>query len=641
MNSRRGGGRHAQPWRNSKRSRASVRGSRSDTTRKAVTCVYSALGRAAKTPYTLGSGSHFRPTPSPPPRFLSAESIGRAFLAHDEPSLGKRAITQVYDGQDGTLNDLAMGPTDDPASVKVKFRGVVAWRDYLVGWGFDDGTDERPDYVRVSLPAEPDTFLPEHYWLAGDRGSPVVSVKPSGSTLVVLKPASSFLITGGAWDDFGIRPLYELFGALASRLAITVEGIMYAWGFEGPWATTVGSTSDLESMLDLERVAPADLPSASLAKDAFAVYLPVERVIEWHWGDRIYALELDEEGSRWSYRTRGARAACGALLYTQSTALVEVSRDPPTGYARIDTVDATGPVGTLQWDNISQDGNEVLEIWLREGGMGQWEQFFPSQNITLASRQKATLTDLIGGVIYTVAIRYRRGGQYALDFAHDDPEQWPQDARREFTVTPAAPVLNMLTWRRVTQEDEVVEGVFTPIPGQEGLEHRVAQVGNSIEVSVQPLDQAGQTPGDTSESVGRFRVSEFATETDVEFYVYAVADTGNSAPSNTVSIYTGPPSPTDATYAVRMSESGMVPIWNINWTNAPTAENANLLFETWLTLVEVVGVHAEAVGHGVSFLQIIGGVTADDGAPVRVRHFTGLGPLLFDESPWISATLRD
>ena len=547
-----------------------------------------------------------------PPRFSSAESYGKAFLAHDEPHIQLRAPTASYEGLGGTLTTFTLQFRDDePADVH--FRGVETWRDYLVGWGWG-GVDDRPELVRISLPGDPTTFDEDHYFLVGDRGSPVVACRPAGSNLLAFKPSQTHRILGRSEIDFGIAPLYALFGALSGQLAISVSGVCFFWSFEGPRATTGGPAEDLETFLDIERLPPDHLPSASLARQAFAVYIPVERVIEWHWGSRIYCLHLQGEGPQWSYRNRSAAAAAGALLYSQGAGLID--RTVVLGKPQIIEVDVGRDVVTLQWRNELQTGNEVLETWVarlktrsaRADGQ-DWRRTEPDADVTLENVQSRDVLDTshedVYGYDYEIAIRYRIFGRYSAEYQNADPSNWPEVSRSTFsTLSAPAPTLTKAEWERASATREIVVLEWSEVLADR-LSYSIYRdtlQGDFIEPSDDSLIATLEL------GVSRYVDESFDGE---QTYLYSlVAHLGEqmSERSAPKSVYTGPAPPTDVT-VVRVVIQGLQ-IYLVTWTVADVAYG---------TIIEVNG--QEVRRNPVAFTtQNYSFTNADASSPsVRVR----------------------
>jgi len=480
------------------------------------------VGGDGTNPVHIGKWFDLADGAASPPYFHSAETFGKAFLAHDEAKQVHRAPTQVYDAALRTLADLVEDPTAE-TKVPIRFRGVEAWSDYLMGWGYGGfgDPDIRPDIVRASKPAEPDTFLPEHYFIVGDRGSPVTAVRQAGSALVALKPTDSYRILGTSRLNFGIMPFYSLFGSLSGRLAISVEGTLFAWGFEGPWSVT-GSTgaTDLEQPLSLETGFPVDLPPASPTRDAFAVYIPGDRVVEFHFGARIYTLSLADGGLRWSFRTRlGARAAAGTLMYSIAfdDALAADSATPPDGGPTIESLVSAAGMATLTWNNAGQDANEALEIWVGRltftTGTGKfrrdytvadpnYERQLPDQSVTAAPSQTAMVPVPELGETYRVAIRYRRGNRYSSDYESDDPADWPPGAQMDVRSLPAAPVIDSATFVRTSATTVAMRVAFTPAAGHEEYTHVLYRDGQEKEDEVATAAGGVHTFEDDTAPVG-------------------------------------------------------------------------------------------------------------------------------------------
>jgi hypothetical protein len=233
-------------------------------------------------------------------------------------------------------------------------------------------------------------------------------------------------------------------------------------------------------------------------------------------------------------------AACGALLYSGGEVLDDSPDVAPTGHAEIDTIDpADGTEATLNWDNISQDGDETLEVWMRPDG-GAWLQVVPNGlyggsmissdlDVSLAASQSLDLDGLEIGLDYDVAIRYRRGSQYHVDYSSDDPSDWPAASRTTFNTTPVAPVLDSLEWTRTSATIERIRVSFTPAADHEVLVHEVLRDSTPI----------GTIPA------GTFVYDDYGItgETVESYEVRAVAHGHNSALSNTVALWAGPPAP--------------------------------------------------------------------------------------------------
>lgn len=264
-----------------------------------------ALGWAAVNPGTI--------------RIHTAEVNRKLFVAHDSPvftGAGARYETFSFDADTGSqvsvqanLDGLGNNPT--------RFRGVVRHLNYLVGWGFGTNADkDRPEVVRISKPGEPTVFDPEHYFLAGPRGDPVLLCVANQAELIVFKETEFYAIVGSGRANFGIVPRDMVYGLAGGKLAVAVNGVVYFWSVEGPRATSGGPSVDMAVPLDLGAPEPSDLIASGTVQDGFAVHVPAKRQIRFHFGRRVYKLHLrDPQNPRWSYDETGRSLNCGGAFY--------------------------------------------------------------------------------------------------------------------------------------------------------------------------------------------------------------------------------------------------------------------------------------------------------------------------------------
>jgi hypothetical protein len=266
--------------------------------------------------FTLAAGAHS------PPRLTAAEQYQKLFVAHDEPLRTLRAATVYYDPFGlPALNTLEADLDGDSTPEPVLFRGVASYLTYLVGWGYGTESDpDHPEVVRVSHPDNPTLLDPDDYFRAGQGGSPVLNClgagDASGSVLLVLKPTETHQIFGYDKRTFGIRLVDASYGVAASRLAISLNGVVYTWSLEGPRRSTGGPSIDLAWPLDLDAPTPADLVEAGALEDGFACYLPGRRCVLFVFGARVYSLSLwDPQTPKWSYSELGFTAQAGGVLY--------------------------------------------------------------------------------------------------------------------------------------------------------------------------------------------------------------------------------------------------------------------------------------------------------------------------------------
>jgi len=266
----------------------------------------------------------------PVPRPIMADSYSKVFIAHDEPIYARRAATVYYDTVDGVQPLEA--DLDGGGDAPVRFRGVVGYLNYMVGWGFGTATDpDRSEIVRVSLPGQPLEWQGDHYFQAGVRGEPVICCRKAGDVLAVLKESETYRIVGYDRRTFGIKPADPHFGVAAGRLAVTVGDTLFTWSHEGPRASEGGPSVDLALPLDLNAPSPSDLVSAGLTEDGFATYVPDLRCVLFVFGQLVYCLSLrNPVKPKWSYWELGVPVFCAGTLYSGGAT---GGGEPPIAYA--------------------------------------------------------------------------------------------------------------------------------------------------------------------------------------------------------------------------------------------------------------------------------------------------------------------
>jgi hypothetical protein len=361
------------------------------------------------------------------------EVFGRVFMAHDEPRATQRAPTMVYDPvtpQDGLFSEL----TDDfspDGPHPMKFRGVVAHLDYLVGWGYGTAQLDRPELVRISLPGQPRTFDELHYFIAGDRRDPVLQCVPGASSLIVFKAGEWHELFGSHRGNFGISRRDPLYGLLAPRLAVNVSGAVFFWDATGPRVTDGSSPSQsLEIPLDLQGFEAADLPEETHPCESFATYVWQDRIVLFVFGRRAYACTIRVPGDwKWSYWTFPWRPLCA--FTTWDTTFTQ--RDAPIGYPTWEDAEAGGTFARITVGNVDQEGDERLELWLHDTSTNDPYFLAASRDVLLTEEQILEVGGLQPGVTYAGALRYRRGNRVAEGY-NDDPSTWPEVSQGEFTT---------------------------------------------------------------------------------------------------------------------------------------------------------------------------------------------------------------
>jgi hypothetical protein len=284
---------------------------------------------------TLGGDATFVP-----PIIVGADSDNKMFLAHDEPKFSARFVTQVFDPDDFPQISNLQGDLDGVSGQRdIFFRGVVRHLSYVFGWGYGSFTDPvRGDVLRVSNSGDSKTFEDFAFFEAGQQGETIMVCRSAGPNLLVYKENETYEIFGYSPDTFGIRLADSLFGCVGSRLAVSVAGSVFFWSTQGPRISSGGPSLDIAVPLDVGGPDPSGLVAESDPQDAFAAYDPRTRVVQFVWGQRVYALSIrDPDRPRWSYYELGETAQCSSLFFvTQSQA---GGGGPPVGAPEIDTFD--------------------------------------------------------------------------------------------------------------------------------------------------------------------------------------------------------------------------------------------------------------------------------------------------------------
>lgn len=267
-------------------------------------------------------------------RVSAAESYSIIAFAHDEPEFGLRQATRIFDAEQQTIVDLTSDLDRSTVAETVRFQQVYSYLNYLMGTGYGTGADEdRPEVLRISKPGEPTVFVPEHYFLVGLQGEPIVGCGRSGDIFEVSKPSKSYKLIGYDHQTFGVRPLDENYGQLSSRLGVTVVNERFRWALDGPRVSQGGVSADVEPPLDLDGPAPDDaapyprpFPYDDDLDDAFAFYDSVRGEVWFVFGWWAYILHLKDgpAARRWSYRTFDTYLLCAGLVYEGGAARVKL-----------------------------------------------------------------------------------------------------------------------------------------------------------------------------------------------------------------------------------------------------------------------------------------------------------------------------
>lgn len=390
------------------------------------------------------------------------DSFGKAFIAHNEPTFSTRQKTKVYDPLTGLFADLPYnsGPN------AVTFRGVARWLSYIVGWGY--GTDDtgppddrnRPEIVRLSNPGDPEVLQPLFYFIAGQRGEPVLGGAVCALGFLIAKEGELHLITGTSRLDFDIKLVDPNFGVISERAMVEVNGEVFFWSSEGPRVSNGGASVDLGLPLDLGGTTPDGLSGADL-RQAHATYRPDREEIEWMFpvsgsgSTFTFTLDLkDPTQRRWSYRRYGRLIRCSGAL--AGNAAFDTGDPAIAAYLTITDIGTDVVAGSRFYHDVAWTNNNLaslpvgtaVEVWAYSApynvGTGAFDSAQPSPNNPLgwlkigetpAGGGTQTLTGLMFGNLSTtprpmefraLAIRYRLAdGSYPTPSTPPNPFDWP------------------------------------------------------------------------------------------------------------------------------------------------------------------------------------------------------------------------
>lgn len=367
-----------------------------------------------------------------PPLLTGAASYDKLLIAHDEPQFAYRQPTMVYAPNEGTIAPLMADFGRTGTEYPVRFRGVARHLAYIVGWGYGQrsagivSTDEdRPETLRISDPGEPTTFNPEHYFLVGMQGDPIVGVGQVAQRLAIFKAAESYLLNGYDRPSFGIQPLDPQYGLLASKLAVAVSGTLYFWSLAGPRVMNGVGSDDLAAPLWLAGPVPDPVAAAWPSDRGFAYYDRDENEVLFVFGQWAYVLHLNG-GPRWSYRYLGVTLSCAGVVYIGGTNVLT----PPGGVAvgvpsYLDPSFTPGdadPLFYVPWTFSSVNAGQRAEVWIKESG-GAWQQ-----RANVPATNGFTVVSAPGGRFlqdYDIQVRFTQFGIPAPGYEGNNPALWP------------------------------------------------------------------------------------------------------------------------------------------------------------------------------------------------------------------------
>ena len=429
------------------------------------------LGTATlvNTVFTLGAGASF-------PRVICADSNGKLLICHDEPDFAQRKKTMIYDAAAATVTAFQADLDGSGVVADTYFRWVRRYLNYIVFGGYGSErvapTDDRnrPEIVRTTMPGELG-MVPEHYFIAGQRGEPVVIGHPAGNVFLAFKESETYEIFGYDHATFGIRPADPHFGIAGARLGITIGGTCYFWSLEGPRRTRGGLSEDLAIYFDLKGPKPSTLALDNAVAGGFVMYVPERREVVWQFERFAYVFHIPS--GRLSFNETGVSLNCAGILYP-GTGTVATTLGPDF-YGDITSVVLTGVTdrqATVTWNNLLFAGGpaaptaaDKAEVWARplSGGVGQTWQLL-ADNIALAGpNDSATVTLPWYGSYHEVAVRIKRNGNYNSQYSSGSPTDWPGVAKDSSILTQLtyAPVLSNPVWSRTGATAERVQWSFT------------------------------------------------------------------------------------------------------------------------------------------------------------------------------------
>ena len=536
-----------------------------------------------------------------PPKVFLAETGGVVFLAHDEPAEGLRAATMRFNlvtadlppvgvymtplrtntGNDATATpptwnfdgrfDSGTPTTLETTSEIMYFRGVVQHLDYLIGWGFGGGDPNRqfrPEFIRISRPAQPDRFDAEGYFIVGSRQEPVTNCRSYNGELQIFKAQEAYKMVGQHRGNFGVFGMDHIYGLAGSQLAVAIpEGVLF-WSEAGPRVSTGGPSQDLEIPLELEGYQPTGLPVTPDFQNAFAYFLETQRVVLFVFGSTAYALTVRNVGQwKWSYWELGFQAYSGFTLFTG----FGFSNPPEPGPYWDAAGDLAGTTANVTYDNVlpptagAIQGDELVELWTRAFPVGTWVLNLTAA-VDFAASQEYTLTNLNPGTDYGVRARYRRASQ-VNEFYEDAPGTWPSYSEGTFTTTIDPPTINSGVWARTDVSTETITLDISPVPGLTGFDIKIYE--NDILVDT--------LPNPITEPVEWVSTS-FTNGISNKYQVVTVGGV-DSPKSDPTYVWAGIEEIPDHIY----SQGQPAPSWSAAWTNpgTPPAALEVEFFDDW------------------------------------------------------------
>lgn len=365
---------------------------------------------------------------------VAAESGEMVFVAHDEAVLSRRAPTVRFDPATIPPSIVELEADWAGGDEKLRFRGVAAWNDGLVGWGFGLNGDDEPAYVRISDPGEPAVFQDTSWQFGGVRGDAVIGCIGVTAGLLMYKATETHIVLGRDANNYQTREVEKGFGLAGSRLMLERAGVVYTWSLEGPREGQGGPSQDVSWPLGLPWPRAEDVAASGRLARGFSVWLPVSAVVLFVFGDWVYVYSPAEK--KWAWWQLAFELHAGGLLFGSSS-WVGSSRGVPLFAG----AERTGDVEfTVSWTHSLAEGDEQTEVWYRKAG----DAWPGAASFTQAMDDTdVVLGGLEVGEGYEVALRYNRDGFFSAGYT-GDPDTWPEVSRGAFTV-PEEPVVPEMT----------------------------------------------------------------------------------------------------------------------------------------------------------------------------------------------------
>jgi hypothetical protein len=416
------------------------------------------------------------------PVVLAAEADGIVMFAHCEPEIDNRLPTIYYTpdlvtpSNVGTLTPLVADLVGDGVAVPslVYFSGVIAYTDYMCGWGYGTVNDpDRGDIFHMSMPTAPLDWRPPNYAVFGVKKDPIIGCCPTAgpspvgasgavvagitSVLVVAKSDECYILNGTNFNDFAPQLLDSRYGIVSPRAFQNVGGVCYGWASDGARLYTSQMTTPIAHPLELVSPLPVDFPANGPDPLCFATYDLTRYLLSWCFPDSVnasvpvaeYMLSLwNPTDPRWTFSERQQAVCCAGLLLGRNTGALPPA---PSGYVSAIIADdaglATNPAFrsvNLQWTNNGQTGTEVVQIFAELAGSGGWSLVL-TVPVTNISDQQTTWDTALPVAEYNLAMRYVNTPTPATGYENTDPDLWtaPTAAGSKGTVETTA---NAVTW---------------------------------------------------------------------------------------------------------------------------------------------------------------------------------------------------